>query len=481
MDDVQSALQMLNLHTYTPAFEEAGYDWLPHLRKMTPEELRVVAQVVSMKPGHTSRFVDCFNVQSPAPSRPTPTDMPRLPLAAPTEETIPQRLRSSALATTPRPTPRHEETPCSTPRREETPCPTPCSTPRRRESITSKLAAIIPGRKTSPRAVTDEEALAEQQAAELERTQQAERFAAAQAERLAQLQEEGELKEALQRSQEAPAAAPPKQCVGMTVTLEKATAEQPLGICLADGDSRGDLTPHGQLDGPVKYLTLTTIVEGGLAAASGQLMLGDMIVAVNGQPVGSVAETVERLGACAAGAVSFELQRVQDDSALQAVVQAVSETAYADEQQRLERLGQREDSELEEAMAASRLNFEEQQELHDMHEIRDEAVLEATLEESINDVRRLANRADEWEAPPAAAEPKAEAPQPTALPPPPSAVGAAAPAMVGLGRPRVASLPPPQASPDSRVYDVQRFFLLEQEFGGDTDGDVSSRTNSAFM
>ena len=71
------------------------------------------------------------------------------------------------------------------------------------------------------------------------------------------------------------------------------------------------------------HLTVTDITPGGLAAKLGVLQLGDMLVAMNGSPLSDLETFVSRISAMGACEISFEVQRVEDESALQLLLEQV--------------------------------------------------------------------------------------------------------------------------------------------------------------
>jgi len=287
----------------------------------------------------------------------------------------------------------------------------------------------------------------------------------------------------------------------------------------------------------VGYLTVMELDPNGLAAQSGLLYLGDMVISVNGRPVGALRETTAMLAGSTR--VVLELQRLQDETLLGAVLEEVSQAAWAAEQKRkakvseaedvllqsvlqasrddhgahIERATLEEEKQLRLALQASKAEHEQRQEESEVDQIRDEAVLGGVLETSL----RSFQRKQQQQQPDAPRRGSAAALAAAGLPPDWSAGGErearreasidgapskpeAAPRGVdaaavakdhemrgslcrSVSRPEWLEVQErPRTDSVARVYDAQRrFVLVQEEAADDEDSETFSRNNSEFV
>jgi len=499
-EEVAAALATINLASYAQAFDDEGWDDLEHLKSLDAEGLREVAASVKMKTGHVSRLLAGFGSARSGEAPP--------PLM--------ERKTSSVLPVGFGP----DGQPVFA-------------------SDDKPPAAVAPAAAPAAPPVSSEGAAAGWCDPESARPQQP-------PQRPAPVATPDAATSAAAAASAAQKAVPPspgttqKSCVGLRIVIEKSHPTQKLGMCLAM--SKGYLRLEGAGGGsvPVGYFTVMELDPAGLAAQSGNLMLGDMVTSVNGQPVSTLQDTTKLL-ATSERAV-LEVQRLQDETLLGAVLEEVSHATYAAEQRRksqltnaedvllqsvlqaskddhgahVERAALEEEEQLRLALQASRVSYERTQEQSEVDEIRDEAMLGGVIEQSFISFQRKEEKRQQAASAAAPVQKRgsaaalAAAGLPASLAgvpeqPPAAATAAAAAAASSssagaapvdvahdqalrgtaarsVSRPEWLDVQEPLARSDTitRVYDAQRRFVLISEEDDESDADFSRRNSQMF-
>ena len=121
---------------------------------------------------------------------------------------------------------------------------------------------------------------------------------------------------------------------------------EPLGLALAPSRSG--------------HLTVTDVTPDGLAESCGAFQLGDMIVSINGKSLNAdLDEFIRTMGALASGEISLGVQRVEDEAALQLLLEQVSAEQH-------------------------RLEFEKQSLAQGIRDSQEERCLEVAMERSLD-------------------------------------------------------------------------------------------------
>ena len=275
-EEVAAALAKMNLTSYAQTFDDEGWDDLGHLQGLDADGLREVAASVKMKTGHVSRLLGGFGKRGTANG-----DAPPPMLERKTSSVVPVGFGPDG-----QPVFASEE---AGPPAAAAPAAAQAAPPASSESLAAGWCDPDPAppqqpppqqppRPPAPVATPDAASLAAASAAR--------------------------------------GAVPPspgatlKMCVGLRIVIEKTHATQKLGLCLAV--SKGYLRLAGDGGGePVGYFTVMALDPERLAAQSGELLLGDMVTSVNGQPVATLQDTTRLLAESLTSVL--EVQRLQDE------------------------------------------------------------------------------------------------------------------------------------------------------------------------